>query len=84
MADTLRLVSMPEESFRGFSDLLYEKQARHLMTLCQAVEPAVRAFVKGELIFKCPFHFEGADAKILSFFPKGSADVLKLLAGTCS
>lgn len=78
-SDSFRLLSITDQSFRRFANLLYEQQGSLLMKLSQALEPALIALVTGSIPDEGLYPIEYADVRMLELLPKGAREIVEHL-----
>ncbi|KAH7031875.1 hypothetical protein B0J12DRAFT_681549 [Macrophomina phaseolina] len=75
------LLTIGEQRFRLFSDLLYQQQGQFLRQLSKAVEPAFVAFADGYLLSRPLFPIESIEVDVLESIPKGAPVIFEHLLG---
>jgi hypothetical protein len=74
-------LSITEQGFRKFSNLLYQTQGPILKQLSNAVEPALTALISGSLTSGDFFPIEYVEVSVIEGLPKGSPAIIEHLMG---
>lgn len=75
LANIRRLISIPNDVFAQFAELLYQQQGTVLTEFSKAVEPPLTALADGRLGSATLFPIEFADISDFERLPKGSKEL---------